>query len=100
MFVTEKIAKAQFSSLSFGFDAGVERPIVGPQLIGGVASHPESFLVSHCLPRLGHDPETRPGKASRWDVRSTVAIEVPLWELAKALFPHQIQVAGKFLERS
>jgi hypothetical protein len=47
VFVAKQIAKAKFFGFGFGFGAGMERAILGAQLFGGVARHPEDFFVGH-----------------------------------------------------
>src|SRR3954468_15810306 len=45
--VTQQEVESQFSGLHLRFGAGVKRTILCAQLLGGIARHPESFLVSH-----------------------------------------------------
>ena len=47
VFVAEQVSETEFLGLKFGFDPGVEGAVLGPQLIGGIARHPESFFVRH-----------------------------------------------------
>jgi hypothetical protein len=47
VFVPKQISEAKFSGLGFGLGAGVKRPVFRPQLLGGVARHPEGFFVGH-----------------------------------------------------
>jgi hypothetical protein len=53
VFVTQQVSKAEFAGFDFRFLAGVERPIFGSQLLGRVASHPESIFVSHTYLGVG-----------------------------------------------
>jgi hypothetical protein len=48
MFVAEQVTKSQLAGFSFSLDTGVKRAIFRPQLLGRVASHPESFYVHSC----------------------------------------------------
>jgi hypothetical protein len=50
VFVTQQVTESQFAGFGFGFLASVKRAIFRPQLLGGVASHPEGFYVVHSRP--------------------------------------------------
>ncbi|PYV62406.1 MAG: hypothetical protein DMG97_40560 [Acidobacteria bacterium] len=47
MFVAQNVIKAQLTGFALGLGTSVERPVFGPQLLGGVAGHPKRFLVDH-----------------------------------------------------
>src|ERR1700746_2514560 len=55
VFVTQQVAESEPIGLSFGLTASVERAILGPQLLGRIAGHPEGFLIDH----FGFAPEER-----------------------------------------
>src|SRR5579864_434497 len=45
--VAQKVPETEFPGLYFSLGAGVKGTVFRPQLLGGVARHPENFLVSH-----------------------------------------------------
>src|SRR5947207_355941 len=45
--VAKQVSEAEFAGFGFGFGAGVERAVLGAELLGRVAGHPESFFISH-----------------------------------------------------
>jgi hypothetical protein len=51
--VAQQVSKAEFAGFDFRFFAGVERPVLGSQLLGRVARHPENVFVSHAYLSLG-----------------------------------------------
>src|SRR5215469_18749246 len=51
--VTQQVAETKFPRFGFRLSSVMERAILGPQLFGGVARHPEGFFVGHCWFRPG-----------------------------------------------
>ena len=51
--VAQQVSKAKFAGFDFRFFAGVERAVFGSQLLGRVARHPKSVLVSHAYLSVG-----------------------------------------------
>jgi hypothetical protein len=45
--VPQYITKAEFLGFDLGLRSGEKGAVLGPDLLGGVARHPESFFVSH-----------------------------------------------------
>lgn len=82
MLVAEEISEAELSGFEFRLGAGVEGSVLGPQLLGRVARHPESLFVGHRW--------FRPGMRSR-----LVAIE-PL-RLTRAILGPPRQMLDDFL---
>src|SRR5579864_3849450 len=47
MLVAQQVSEAELAGLNLGFSAGMEWAILSPELLGGVARHPEGFFVGH-----------------------------------------------------
>jgi hypothetical protein len=45
--VAQQVAESEFLGLGLSLDAGVKWTVLRPQLLGGVACHPESLFVGH-----------------------------------------------------
>jgi len=49
MLVTQQVSESQLPGLNLGLRPRVKGTVLGPQLLGGIASHPENFGVCHLL---------------------------------------------------
>src|SRR5579864_4441292 len=47
MLITQQVTETEFPRLNLRLGTGVEGAILGPQLFGRVARHPEDFFVGH-----------------------------------------------------
>ena len=78
VFVAQKVSEAQLLGLKFGLGAGVERAVLGTQLLGRVTCHPERLFVGHCWFRPGMRSRlvvclSLPGVQSRREVQFQAA---------------------------
>jgi len=77
MLITQQVTETEFPRLNLRLGTSVERAILGPQLFGRVARHPEDFFVGHRWFR----PESRESRlvdrARPWEIATVRAIPMP-----------------------
>src|SRR5581483_11121543 len=68
--IAQQEIEAQLACFHLSLVAGMKRAIFRPQLLGGIASHPEGFLVSHRSPQyVVREPGGTAGRTVRSAIR-------------------------------
>lgn len=72
MLVAEEVSETQLSGFEFRLGTGMEGSVLGPQLLGRIARHPEGFFVRHRW--------FRPGMRSRLVAAEPLRVLVQFWD--------------------
>src|SRR5580704_13439754 len=72
--ITQQVTETEFPRLHLRLGTSVEGAILGPQLFGRVARHPEDFFVGHRWFRPGSRESRLADRARTWEIATVRAI--------------------------